>query len=101
MPNRENTIYPNMSFTVSVEDVDLGHLTYRLTEFKTWGSSPAKVTGYTASLIFGQANSDMCDFHLPKISDLDEIIEFLMELKMKWEVANKALIETDNKTINP
>ncbi len=95
MAEIKNTCYPNMAFTTTIEDIPVGHLTYILNKVNRWYPSPAKVTKYVASLRFGQGKDDQIELILPKIDDLDEVIEFLIELKMKWEVANKTLADKE------
>jgi len=93
----KNTCYPNANFTVCVEDLEIGHLSYRLSPVKRWYPAPTKVTHYEAALDFGQGKSDMISLNIPDIPALDEILELLAGLRLHWTVAeNKIKQEANN-----
>lgn len=73
------------------EDQDLDHVAYRLSEVRRHYPPPERITRYTATVYFGNRNQTIIDLHLDNQEELDRILECLMELKLKWQTAEKEL----------
>lgn len=88
----EKTLDTDMVYSTCIEDQELDTITYRLSPINRWHPKPERIVGYKASLVFGTGKYNLpIDLLIQDIDQLKEFIDFLTELKTKWEEANSTL----------